>query len=191
MHRVLGAAVLISFLGTGGVALSQQPARPAGPAPQPPSAVKPQPAAPAIRRTETIAIEGWTVTCRENEGAKRACSAELRVLQADANNQQRVIFNWILGLNDGKALTILQVPTGVLVQPGVEIRIASKEARKVPYTLCDQVKCEAVIVMDDSFIKDVTMAATTDVVIQAADGRGLTFGMNTKGFDKVLAEIRR
>lgn len=190
MRRIFSAVVLAGLLGTGSVALSQQPAKPAVPA-APPAAVKPPPAVPAIRRTETIAIDGWTVTCREGEGAKRACSAELRVMQADANNQQHVIFNWIIGLNDSKMLTIFQVPTGILVQPGVEIRIAAKDVRKVPYTLCDPVKCEAVIAMDDAFIKDVTAAEKTDVVIQATDGRGLTFGMNTKGFDKVLAEIRR
>ena len=188
-RRILGAVVLASL--AGGVAFAQQPARPVVPATPAPATVKPPPDVPAIRRTETVAIEGWMVTCRESEGAKRSCSAELRVLQSDANNQQRVIFNWIIGLNEGKALTILQVPTGILVQPGVELRIASKEVRKVPYTLCDQVKCEAVIVMDEAFVRDVTTAATTEVVIQATDGRGLTFGMNTKGFDKVLAEIRR
>jgi invasion protein IalB len=177
-------------------ALAQQPARPVKPAGSPPavSATQPgaaTPPAPAIRRTETIAIDGWTVTCRETDAAKRACSAELRVLQPDANNQQRVIFNWIIGLNGGKPLTVFQVPTGILVQPGVEIRITAKELRRVPYTLCDQVKCEAALVMDDALIKDISAATTTDIVIQAVDGRNLTFGMNTKGFEKVLAEIRR
>ena len=188
MRKMLIAMVLAALSGIGDAAFAQQPVKPAA---QPPAAVRPLPAAPAVRRTETMVIEGWTVNCRENNGARRACSAELRVLQQEANNQQRVIFNWIVGLNDGKPVSVLQVPTGILVQPGVEVRIASKDVRKLPITLCDPVKCEAAIVMDDGFIKDVVAAAKTDVVIQAVDGRNLTFGMNTKGFDKVLAEIRR
>jgi invasion protein IalB len=190
-HRMVIAMAFSGMLCIEGSAFAQQVPKQVTPVTPAPVATKVQSGPPSIRRTETIAIEGWTVTCREVEGAKRACSAELRVLQQDANNQQRVIFNWIVGLNDGKPLTFLQVPTGVLIQPGIEVKVASKDVRKVPYTLCDQVKCEAAVAMDDGFIKDMSSAGATDIVIQAVDGRILTFSMNTKGFDKVLAEIRR
>jgi invasion protein IalB len=190
-HKMVIAVALSGMLCVEELAFAQQTPKQAAPVTSAPVATKVQSTTPSIRRTETIAIEGWTVTCREVEGAKRACSAELRVLQQDANNQPRVIFNWVLGLNEGKPLTFLQVPTGVLIQPGIEIKIASKDIRKVPYTLCDQVKCEAVVAMDEAFIKDISAAAITDIIIQAVDGRSLTFGMNTKGFDRALAEIRR
>jgi invasion protein IalB len=193
LRKTAFATSFVGLLGLMCEASAQIPSKPVAQSapPSAPAATRPPPAAPAIRRTETMTIEAWTLTCREGESAKRACSAELHVLQQDATNQPRVIFNWIVGLNDGKLVTIFQVPTGVLVQPAVEVKMLAKDVRKVPYTLCNQVKCEAAIAMDDSFVKDLTFASTADVAIQAADGRTLTFNINTKGFDKVLAEIRR
>jgi invasion protein IalB len=122
---------------------SPQPSRtaPARPAPQAqaappaPAAVAPaapaQPAAPQPIRTEIVVHDGWTATCRDFADKKRTCTATLQVVQQQ-NNQ--VIFNWILGKNaDNKLLSVLQTPTGVSIAPGVEVKLARGNPRKAAY----------------------------------------------------------
>ena len=55
-----------------------------------------KPAEPAkIRRAETIVDDNWTVTCAltDQSGAKKQCSALLRIAQTDKNGAQRVVFS--------------------------------------------------------------------------------------------------
>jgi invasion protein IalB len=69
------------------------------------------------------------VTCAltDQSGAKKQCSAVLRIAQTDKNGAQRVFFSWVLGHQDGKLESVFSVPSGVLIQPGVEVKISEKE----------------------------------------------------------------
>lgn len=143
-------------------------------------------------RTEILQFDGWTVTCQDGAaGAKKACSALLRIAQNDGQNQPRVVFTWVMGQRDGKLLSALNVPTGVQIPPGVEVKFGAKEAKKHGFANCQPVQCEVVIPMDDAFIKDASASATTDVTIVAIDGRSVKFSVNMKGFDKAVAELRK
>ena len=58
-----------------------------------------KPAEPAkIRRAETIVDDNWTVTCAltDQTGAKKQCSAVLKIAQTDKSGAQRVVFSWVL-----------------------------------------------------------------------------------------------
>ena len=167
-----------------------------GLAPAPLLAQTPQPAdktaEPAkIRRAETIVDDNWTVTCAltDQSGAKKQCSAILRIAQTDKNGAQHIVFSWVLGHQDGKLESILSVPSGVLIQPGVEVKIGDKETRKLIYSLCQPDHCESVLPLDEMMVKGLSAAATTEVTIYAVNGATAKFTVNMKGFAQAIADL--
>lgn len=181
--RIAGLAALCALV-IASASLAQQ--RPA----PPPS---PQAASPSTR-TEILTFDSWAVTCRDatEPSGKRACTAELQIVQAAANNQNAVVFSWLAGLNpSGAPVSVLRFPSGVLIAPGVELKLSAKEPRKIPFTSCEPARCEAAIVMDDAFIREAAATQTAEATIYASDGRGVKFTINMKGFQQALAIVRK
>ena len=146
-----------------------------------------QPDAPV--RTETTVYDRWTVTCQETLDGKpkKTCSAALRVVD---QNQQLVIL-WQIGRGaDGKLKTMMQTPTGVLVQKGVDLQIGEAEVGKLAYAACVPQNCEAGGALDDPQIKKILAAADMVVTIHSKDGRDVHFKFPLAGFDKAMAAIR-
>ena len=153
---------------------------------------KTPPAEPAkIRRAETIVDDNWTVTCAltDQSGAKKQCSAVLRIAQADKNGAQRVVFPWVLGRQDGKLESVFSVLSGVLIQPGVEVKIGEKETRKLVYSLCQPDHCESVLPLDEVMVKGLSAASTAEVSIYLVNGATAKFTVNMKGFSQALADL--
>ena len=172
-----------------GFACAPALAEPAQPAPK---ATAPSPSEPAkLRRTETIVDDNWTVTCAETDqvGAKRQCSAILKIAESDKNGAQRVVFTWVIGRQDGKLVSALSMPSGVLIPPGVQIKIGDKETRKLGYSLCQPDHCEALLPLDDQMVKSLDAATTTEVTIYAVNGAGAKFTVNMKRFTQALADL--
>jgi invasion protein IalB len=165
-----------------GITQAQAPAQaPAAPANTP---------APVPTRTEIINFENWAATCRDfAEGPrKRICSAQL-VMQQSGTNQ--AVLTWIVGLNDNKQLTtVIQIPTGVNIPPGLELRLDKAAPRKIPFETCDPGHCTASAPMDGVFVRDLSAASTAEVVAIAENGRSVQFNVPIKGFEKAYAHLR-
>jgi invasion protein IalB len=187
---LLSFALAVLSLSLAPAPVLAQTAQPADKAPAAAApAATPEPA--KIRRAETIVDDNWTVTCAltDQSGAKRQCSAVLRIAQTDKNGGQRVVFSWVLGHQEGKLASIFSVPSGVLIQPGVEVKIGDKETRKLGYSLCQPDHCESVLPLDDVMVKSLSAAPTTDVTIYAVNGAAAKFTVNMKGFAQALADL--
>ena len=151
-----------------------------------------KPAEPAkIRRAETIVDDNWTVTCAltDQTGAKKQCSAVLRIAQTDKSGAQRVVFSWVLGRQEGKLESVFSVPSGVLIQPGVEVKIGEKETRKLVYSLCQPDHCESILPLDEVMVKGLSAASTAEVTIFAVNGATAKFTVNLKGFAQAIADL--
>ena len=192
----LGAALCASSAGAlaieapAGRKLAQQSGRPAAAAPAPAGQPAPAQSAPAPQpvRTEILAHDNWTVTCREFADKKRTCSGVLQVVQQQ-NNQ--VIFVWIVGKNaENKLMSVLQTPTGVAIGPGVEVKFARGPARKAVYANCEANRCEATLDLDDASIRDASATENTEATIISTGGQSVKFTLPFKGFDKALAAVR-
>jgi invasion protein IalB len=150
-------------------------------------------AAAASGRTEILTYDNWTVTCRDGREPKdkRICSAELNIFQ-EAQGQRRAVFSWLIGLNkDGALALALRFPPGVQIAPGVDLKFADRAPRKVPITSCEPGVCEASMTMDDGFMREASSVIQGEALIQASDGRTVTFTINMKGFAQAVAAIRR
>jgi invasion protein IalB len=151
----------------------------------------PAPAAAAPVRTETVVYDNWTVTCRDTVGgtAKKICSASFKMTEKERN---AVIFSWTIGRNnEGALISLMEVPTGVFIQPGLQLKIDNGAARKLDFTLCDPRHCEASIKIDDHLMKDMLAAQTATVTLVSADGKGINFTLIPKGIDKAVGSLAR
>lgn len=172
-------------------------------APRPPSAgpVVPQPSAtaandssPAQRiptRTEILHFENWTVTCNEfTDGPRpRQCSALLQIVQQGTNQP---VFSWMIAVDDHKQLvSVMQTPTGVVISPGVELKIGKLPPQKIPYTSCDTGRCVATMNIDANLAREMTTAPTAEAVIQGTQGNVVQFNIQSKGFDRAYAVLLR
>ena len=177
----LVSSVALAVLGLAPAPVLAQSAQPADKAAEPAK----------IRRAEAIVDDNWTVTCAltDQSGAKKQCSALLRIAQTDKSGAQRVVFSWVLGRQDGKLASVFSVPSGVLIQPGVEVKIGDKETRKLVYSLCQPDHCESVLPFDDATVKGLSAAPTTEVTIYLVNGASAKFTVNMKGFSQALVDL--
>jgi invasion protein IalB len=150
------------------------------------------PAAPKIQRSETLAAGNWTVTCTETvpPDVKRRCSAMLKMAQ-NQNNVQRVAFTWLMGMKDGKRVSVVSMPSGIRIGPGVALKVGANEARKFAYSLCQPDHCEAVIPLEDALAKELATSPAAEVSVVAINGGKVKFTPNLTGFDQALAEVTK
>jgi invasion protein IalB len=213
-------AVMAEAAGTGGpVQLTQNPAParpprapaaapPAAPTQAPPAQTAPAQAAPAPgtpagdgsrepppgpvpTRTEILNLENWVVTCNDfAEGPrKRVCSALLHIVQQNTN---QTVFSWTVAVENNKQMvTVIQTPTGVLITPGVELKVGKLPPHKVPFTICDNGRCVASMPMDSALLHEMTVVPTAEAIIQGAQGNSVQFNIQLKGFDKAYAVLSK
>ncbi len=156
-------------------------------APRPAAAQKAAAEAPA--RTEIKTLDAWSLTCRYGKDDKKiGCAALLRVTEKDHG---KVVLVWTLGKSaDGKIVGALETLTGVLIQPGVEIKLGSSATRVLPFTACTNAGCFANFAVDDAFLKEAASATTVEATILGVDSKKYTFTFSPKGMDKAIAAIR-
>jgi invasion protein IalB len=141
-------------------------------------------------RTEILNFENWAVTCNEFTDPKaKRCSALLQILQ---QNTSQVVFTWTVAMDDRKQLVaVMQTPTGVVIQPGVELRIGKLPAQKIPFASCDTGRCVASATVDANLLREMTTSPTAEAVIQGSGGNTVQFNIQMKGFDRAYAVLSR
>ena len=161
---------------------------PAAPAP----AQNATPAAPRIpTRTEILNFENWAVTCSEFADGPRPkqCSALLQILQQNTN---QTVFTWTVAMDERKQLiAVMQTPTGVVIPPGVELRVGKFPAQKIPFASCDTGRCIATAPLDANLIREMTKSPTAEAVIQGSQGNTVQFNIQLKGFDRAFVVLSR
>jgi invasion protein IalB len=178
------------------IAKAKAPATPAaaagGQSPAPEAVAAVGPATAKIIRTENLAVDNWAVNCAETDApdAKMHCSATLKIVQ-NQDNAQRVVFSWIMAMQDGKTVTDFAVPPNVQFAPGVEIKVGDKLDKKIGYALCLPDHCESVLPMEESVVQALAGSPTADILITTAAGQSVKYTANLKGFDKAFGDVNR
>jgi invasion protein IalB len=143
------------------------------------------------QRTETINYENWILTCREFlEGAKkRTCSATVAVQRTETG--QTVLALAVQPNEQGRMTASIQIPSGVAIAPGIDVKFDKAFARKFVFDFCEPSRCSASFVADSTFIQDVSAAASVKVTLQSSDGKPVNFEFPIKGFDKAYAKMTK
>jgi invasion protein IalB len=156
--------------------------------PQPQAQPAPPPSPPI--RTEILRFENWSVTCNEFAEAnrKRSCVAQLQVQSSNAN---QIVMTWAIAINDNKQFVMaMQTPTGVVLAPGVKLKLEKGPDRSVAYESCDTNQCIAKQVVDNNLLADINSSSTAQVTLQAINGNQVNLSFSVKGAEKALAHLR-
>jgi len=142
-------------------------------------------------RTEILNFENWAVTCNEfaDSPKTKRCSALLQILQQNTN---QIVFTWTVAMDDRKQLVaVMQTPTGVVIPPGVELRVGKLPSQKIPFASCDPGRCIATTTVDANLLREMTTSPTAEAVIQGSQGNTVQFNIQLKGFDRAYAVLSR
>lgn len=181
LKRIFTTTTLVAAFGVAWPSFAQAPK----PTETPTTPVK-------IKRTETVAADNWTITCSlpDQPSAKWRCAADTKLAQTE-NNVQRVVFTWTIADQDGKLLSVVSVPPGVLIGPGVQLRVNDKDVRKIVFSLCQPDHCEAAIPLDDDLQKTLIAAPTAEFSVVATNGVTVKFSAATKGIEEAITAIAK
>jgi invasion protein IalB len=153
------------------------------------------------QHVESVNFEHWIVTCQDGAaGGAKICVATLHVLGSDG---KQPIANWQIGYNkDNRLVSVFQVPpsltaknkdnkisTGVSTKAGAEMKLGASAARRLVYEGCTPQICEAVLPIDETFIKDAGGSTTTSVTVSTLDGATLPLNFESKGLEKAIAAV--
>ncbi len=157
------------------------------------NAEKPKAAAPAhrpqIAKTETSKAGNWLVTCVDFVGGepKRACTAKLQILQKKSH---RVAFIWEIGVTrEHKVISVMHVPTGILIAPGIELRLGKDALRKLNFQACAPAECTAEFAVDPKLIREISANKSVEATIVAVNGSRVKFTINPEGIEKAYQQI--
>ncbi|MDR3494053.1 MAG: invasion associated locus B family protein [Ancalomicrobiaceae bacterium] len=192
MRRLVSGLVAVCVLVA--PALAQTKAAPKAPM-EKPAEIK-QPASnpsppPAPIRTETFNFDSWTVSCQEfaEPKPKKTCVAQIRVTQSQ-NGQ--VVLLWTIGhRDDGQLESLLRIPTGVAIRPGIDLKVDSGAVRKLDYAVCEPTFCTATSTLDAAEVKELVGAEAIHFVVYGSNGNNLKLDLPVKGTDKALAALKR
>jgi invasion protein IalB len=155
------------------------------------AAVQPAPAAPQVpTRVEILNFDNWAVTCNEfADGPKsKRCSALLQIMQQNTNQP---VFTWTVGLDERKQLmAVLQTPTGVVIAPGIELKIGKLAPQKIPFASCEPGRCIATLPVDSNLLREMTTSPSAEATIQGSQGNTVQFNIQMKGFDRAYAALK-
>ena len=150
-----------------------------------------------VARTESKAVDAWQVVCNFGKNnQKLGCAAILKITQKIAAKtdkdkpQDSVVMLWQIGKgHDGSYVSSIQTPTGVLIKPGVQLKLASVHGVTLTYVACDSSACTAGAVLDDNLLQQAKKAQTAEIILQSIDGKAYTYSFSPKGIDKAILEI--
>lgn len=170
----------------GGAQAQPAPAQPA-PAAQQPAADAPPP--PQPWRTEILAFDAWSVTCQEFREPKprKVCQAQMQVVRQ--GTQQIVLSLAVLADDKGVWRAAIGTPTGVAIQPGVDVAVQGAAARKAVYETCEPQRCLAALVLDEKTVKDFAAAPQLEATVVTNVGQAVKLTFPMKGFDKAWAAL--
>jgi len=152
------------------------------------------------QQIESKAVGAWQLSCStEKTSKKNDCIGILRITQQIAEPTEKepqktvakVALAWIISkAPNGKLMTSIETPSGVLIKPGVEMIFDKSPAKTIPYATCSPQSCIATSEMNDAFLKQAKAATKVEVKIQSPIGKAFAYTFEPIGITDVIKSIQ-
>src|SRR6516165_6695102 len=126
--------------------------------------------------------DDWQIRCETPPGAQNEqCALFQSVVAEDRANVGITVV--VIKTADQKArLMRIQAPLGVLLPPGLGLKIDQTDVGRVTFMRCLLKGCYAEVVMDDELLKKMSSGTTATFFIFQTPEEGIGFPMSLKGF---------
>ena len=132
----------------------------------------------------------WQVVCKPPPpGAKNeVCALVQSVTAEDRNNIGLTVY--FQKFSDGKRVLRVFAPLGVLLPPGLGLKIDDKDVGHAPFVRCHNFACYAQVVVDNPLIEQLKNGKTAVFIIFQTEEAGIGIPISLAGFGQALAALQ-
>ena len=155
-------------------------------------------ALPDLRGSARAAEEGtvkgqhgdWQVVCKDPPpGAKgEVCALVQSVTAEDRNNVGLTVY--FQKFSNGTRVLRVFAPVGVLLPPGLGLKIDDKDVGHAPFLRCQNFACYAQVTVEDTLVEKLKTGKTAIFIIFQTEEAGIGIPISLKGFGEALAALQ-
>lgn len=131
----------------------------------------------------------WQVVCKDPPpGAKAGvCALVQSVTAEDRNNIGLTVY--FQKFSNGTRVLRVFAPLGVLLPPGLGLKIDDKDVGHAPFLRCHNFACYAQVVVEDPLVEQLKTGKTAIFIIFQTEEAGIGIPISLKGFAEALAAL--
>ena len=131
----------------------------------------------------------WQLVCKPPPpGAKaEVCALVQSVTAEDRSNVGLTVY--VQKFSNGSRVLRVFAPVGVLLPPGLGLRIDNQDVGNAPFLRCLQFACYAQVVMDEALIGKLKAGKQAVFSIFQTEEAGIGIPISLAGFDKAVAVL--
>ena len=131
----------------------------------------------------------WQVVCKDPPpGAKAGiCALVQSVTAEDRNNIGLTVY--FQKFSNGTRVLRVFAPLGVLLPPGLGLKIDDKDVGHAPFLRCHNFACYAQVVVEDPLIEQLKTGKTAIFIIFQTEEAGIGIPISLNGFAQALAAL--
>lgn len=132
----------------------------------------------------------WQIVCKDPPpGAKNeVCALVQSVTAEDRNNIGLTVY--FQRFSNGTRVLRVFAPLGVLLPPGLGLKIDGKDVGHAPFLRCHTFACYAQVVVEDPLIEQLKSGKTAIFIIFQTEEEGIGIPISLSGFSAALAELK-
>ncbi len=132
----------------------------------------------------------WQVVCKDPPpGAKgEVCALVQSVTAEDRNNVGLTVY--FQKFSNGSRVLRVFAPVGVLLPPGLGLKIDDKDVGHAPFLRCQNFACYAQVTVEDALVEKLKTGKTAIFIIFQTEEAGIGIPISLAGFDKALAALK-
>lgn len=149
------------------------------------------------RAQDTKAPEGavkaqhgdWQVVCKAPPpgSSKEVCALVQSVTAEDRNNVGLTVY--FQKFANGTRVLRVFAPLGILLPPGLGLKIDNKDVGHAPFLRCHSFACYAQVVVEDPLVEQLKTGKTAIFIIFQTEEAGIGIPISLKGFAQALPDI--
>jgi invasion protein IalB len=132
----------------------------------------------------------WQVVCKPPPpGAKNEiCALVQSVTAEDRNNIGLTVY--FQKFSDGRRVLRVFAPLGVLLPPGLGLKIDDKDVGHAPFVRCHSFACYAQVTVEPPLIEQLKTGKTAVFIIFQSEEAGIGIPISLAGFGQALAALQ-
>lgn len=132
----------------------------------------------------------WQVVCKDPPAGSKnpVCALVQSVTAEDKNNIGLTVY--FQKFSNGTRVLRVFAPLGVLLPPGLGLKIDDKDVGHAPFLRCHSFACYAQVVVEDPLVEQLKTGKTAIFIIFQTEEAGIGIPISLKGFGDAMSELK-
>ncbi len=137
--------------------------------------------------SELKRFKDWAVECQQSEAASKTCVMFQR--QVLENGRTLLTLSIRKAPDNDAPQAVLQLPLGVLLDPGVLFSVDGGEPHSFSYRLCNVNGCLVHFPLDERLRSELAKGERAEIVLTTTEQEKLNVGVSLSGFSAALSAL--